>query len=88
MTRYGDSEDDVDDDKDPLEDSEVGGVEEGGEEGGGAHGEVVEGTEVFVLLQPESVEEGHRSEESAGGAPGQEQALLLVVEVESLESFL
>ena len=38
MTWYGDSEDDVDDDQDPLEEGEVGGVEERGEEGCEGHG--------------------------------------------------
>ena len=48
---------------------------------------MVEGTEVLVLLQSESVEVGDGSQEGAGGAPRQEESLLLVMEVEGLESF-
>ena len=89
VTWYGDSEDDVDDHQDPLYDwQRGGGEEERGEEGGHPHGEVVERTEVLVLLQSESVEVREGREESAGPTPSQEQALLLVVEVEGLESLL
>ena len=88
VTWYGDSEDDVDDHQDPLDEWEVGGEEERGEEGGHPHGEVVEGPEVLVLLQSESVEVRDGGQESAGTAPGQEQALLLVTEVEGLERLL
>ena len=88
VTWYGDSEDDVDDHQDPLDQWEVGGEEERGEEGGHPHSEVVEGPEVLVLLQSESVEVGDGSQEGAGGAPRQEESLLLVMKVEGLESFL
>ena len=88
MTWYGDSEDDVDDHQDPLEDREVGGIEEGGEECCQSHGQVVQRPEVLVLLEPEGVEVGDCCEESTGGTASQEQALLLMVEVQCLESFL